>query len=91
MTKLNINNKKYIKIDYSNSKDVEEPYVYLLELDQDGVQEREIALDSKGKIIHKIDVDSKEGNLRWEFNRFTEDEVKKNIISANEFLRYWDN
>lgn len=80
---------RYIKIDYSR-ENIEDPYIYFIELNKDRMEEREVALTENGRVVHKITSNPWNGNLRWEFWRFTEDEIEKNEIKQEEFFKYWN-
>lgn len=84
MTKL----QNYIKQDLRESIG-DQNYLYLLELDDDGVVEKQIALDKDNKVIHKITSKWPDGDFRWEFSKFTKEEIKENKISKEEFDKYW--
>lgn len=79
---------KYIAIDYRN-RQVEQPYLYLLELDDCGMVERQLAIDTHGTVAHRIKASNPSGDFRWETHRFSEVEIAENLSSKSDFDRFW--
>ncbi len=80
---------KYIKLDYTKVNTDQQNYIYLLEIDDDGMVEKQLALDKNNKILHKITADIPTGDFRWEFNKFSEEEIERYKITKEEFFQYW--
>lgn len=81
--------KNYIKQDLRKSGG-DQNYLYLLELDERGMVDKQIALNPENKVIHKITSKWPNGDFRWEFSKFTDEEIEKNKISKEEFYKYWE-
>lgn len=83
-----INN--YIKIDYSNLLTEQQNYIYFLELDEDGFVDKQLAVSIDGKVIHRITAEHPNGDFRWEFSKFTSEEIHDKAISKEDFYSKWD-
>lgn len=83
----------YIKIDYSHLKEYEENYIYLLELNNNNMVERQIIINiSKDKQqINKLVYSNASGNFKWKDYKFDNSEIEKNNIPKEEFDKYWQN
>lgn len=81
----------YIKIDHSYLEEGMGNYVYLLELNDNNMVEREIItnISKDQQEINKSVWGDASGRFKWEKSKFNDSEIANNRISKEEFDKYW--